>query len=288
MKQLFFALLLPFSLSWSATLKGRVIWAGTNEPLIGATVRVEGTRLGASCGISGNFIIKDLPPGRIILTTGYIGCISRKDTLIITREDEEVWIDLKLKCDVSFEELQMQLLSAAERVELKSYQDSLVAIARRMLPLSITIDSLYCDPKISRGEDLFAIISMHNNCDIPIYVLKNYPCLRRISTFTVEPGGDTLRTHVAVVDFIGEKCRYEWSDLICIPPKSTLQYPKTHVWPENCKYMTGQGSPIRLEYEYERPVSAGVELNWDPGNLLPYLKAIEGRFVSENAWRLVK
>lgn len=129
---------------------------------------------------------------------------------------------------------------------------------------------------------------MRNNCDIPVYMLKNYPCLRRISTFTVDPGGDTLRAHVGVCDFIGEKCRYEWSDLICIPPKSTLHYPKTLVWPEQCKFMAEQDYPIRIEYEYEKPVSSGVELNWHPSNLLPYLKAIEGQFVSEDGWRLGK
>ncbi|MEK9136895.1 MAG: carboxypeptidase-like regulatory domain-containing protein, partial [Bacteroidota bacterium] len=45
----------------------------TGEALIGATVAIEGTTLGASSDINGDFIILGVPPGEYTIRASYVG-----------------------------------------------------------------------------------------------------------------------------------------------------------------------------------------------------------------------
>ena len=55
-----------------ATLKGTVVDAVTNEPLIGATIAVQGTTQGAITDVNGGFVLKISKPGETIVFS-YIG-----------------------------------------------------------------------------------------------------------------------------------------------------------------------------------------------------------------------
>ena len=55
-----------------ATLKGMVVDAGTNEPLIGATVAVKGSTLGAITDVNGGFTLK-VPNSGVTIVFTYIG-----------------------------------------------------------------------------------------------------------------------------------------------------------------------------------------------------------------------
>ena len=52
-----------------ATVKGMVVDAGTNEPLIGATVAVQGTTQGAITDVNGGFTLKLAKKGVTIVFT---------------------------------------------------------------------------------------------------------------------------------------------------------------------------------------------------------------------------
>ena len=54
-------------------LRGRVTDSQSGEPLIGANVVIEGTSLGASSDINGDYIILGVPPGVYSVRTSYIG-----------------------------------------------------------------------------------------------------------------------------------------------------------------------------------------------------------------------
>jgi len=54
-------------------LSGKIVDAGTGEGLIGASVAVEGTSLGAATDLDGNFIFQNLPAGTYTLNIRYIG-----------------------------------------------------------------------------------------------------------------------------------------------------------------------------------------------------------------------
>lgn len=67
-----FLFLLSFS-SFSATLKGIVNDAKTNEPLVGASILLKNSRLGASAGLDGSFIMKNVPVGTYDVIVRYVG-----------------------------------------------------------------------------------------------------------------------------------------------------------------------------------------------------------------------
>lgn len=54
-------------------LSGKVVDATTNEPLVGATVIIEGTSMGAATDLNGNFVILDVRPGTYALKASAVG-----------------------------------------------------------------------------------------------------------------------------------------------------------------------------------------------------------------------
>ena len=65
------------------TLKGKVTDQATREPLIGATIVVEGAdpAVSATTDEAGNFTLKELPVGRVTLQVSYIGYEKRSRKL---------------------------------------------------------------------------------------------------------------------------------------------------------------------------------------------------------------
>lgn len=76
-RKLFFALLMllvPALLyAQSGKLRGTIVDKATGESLIGANVIIEGTNLGASTDLNGEYIILNVPPGVYTMKTSYIG-----------------------------------------------------------------------------------------------------------------------------------------------------------------------------------------------------------------------
>ena len=55
------------------TVTGTVIDKSTGEPVIGATVRVDGTSLGAATDLNGRFTIANVPETAKLLKVSYVG-----------------------------------------------------------------------------------------------------------------------------------------------------------------------------------------------------------------------
>src|SRR5262245_15132338 len=67
-------LLLPaLVLAQDGKMRGRILDRESNEPLIGASVVVDGTTLGASTDINGDYIVLSVPPGAYTVKVSYIG-----------------------------------------------------------------------------------------------------------------------------------------------------------------------------------------------------------------------
>lgn len=57
----------------TGTLHGKVIDSDTGEPLIGASVIVPGARIGGIADLQGEYVIKNVPVGNVILEFSYVG-----------------------------------------------------------------------------------------------------------------------------------------------------------------------------------------------------------------------
>jgi outer membrane receptor protein involved in Fe transport len=69
---LFLLLLIPFNLK-SAEIFGTITSKSTNEPMVGATIRIEGTNLGAYSGLDGTYRIRNVQPGQYNLNATFVG-----------------------------------------------------------------------------------------------------------------------------------------------------------------------------------------------------------------------
>lgn len=94
MKHLLFSIALQIALastvfSQTGTIRGSIKDSKTNEDLIGATVLIEGTTLGAATDVNGFFSISKVPAGKVKLVLTYVA-YKKKEIPNITVEAEKV------------------------------------------------------------------------------------------------------------------------------------------------------------------------------------------------------
>jgi outer membrane receptor protein involved in Fe transport len=83
----FLVLLLPtILLAQNSEIRGRLTDASTNEPLVGATVTLVGTTMGASSDASGSFVIANIPTGSYTLRVAYVGYVSAERRITLGAE----------------------------------------------------------------------------------------------------------------------------------------------------------------------------------------------------------
>jgi outer membrane receptor protein involved in Fe transport len=80
----------------TGSVAGRVVDKRTGEPLIQASVVVEGTELGAATDANGRYLIINLPPGRYAVTASYTGYNDHRITDVLVIQDLTATVDFKL------------------------------------------------------------------------------------------------------------------------------------------------------------------------------------------------
>ncbi|MFN3346076.1 MAG: carboxypeptidase-like regulatory domain-containing protein, partial [Chloroherpetonaceae bacterium] len=126
-------LLLASSASTSAyfgttgKLTGVVKDAQTGEPLIGATVVLQGTKLGAKTNFDGEYTILNIPPGQYSLRVTYVGYQSKTVEKITIRVDLTTRVDVEL----SSQSVQVQevVVSAERPIVIKDQTFSSAVVA---------------------------------------------------------------------------------------------------------------------------------------------------------------
>lgn len=99
-KLLLLAYLILFSQSiYAQGIKGKISESTTSEPLIGATVKIIGTSLGAVADVDGNYSIDDLKPGTYDLRFSYIGYNDKNFKGIVVKSGEITKLDVVLSID---------------------------------------------------------------------------------------------------------------------------------------------------------------------------------------------
>jgi hypothetical protein len=84
----------------TGSVRGRVTDKQTSEPLIGASVVIDGTELGIATDLNGQYQIINVPPGSHSVTASYTGYNDQRVTGVQVVQDNTVTIDFKLAVTV--------------------------------------------------------------------------------------------------------------------------------------------------------------------------------------------
>ena len=125
-------LLFPFSGN-SATIKGRVLDL-YGQPIAGAVVEIKELGLKVSCDEQGNFILKNLPPGKYKIIFSHPYFMPGLLTLEV-KAGEGRWVEFGLKAKTA------KLLTLREEVTVVAQADSVIDVSlpshRTIIPQSV-------------------------------------------------------------------------------------------------------------------------------------------------------
>ncbi len=79
----------------SATIRGTIHEKGSNEPLQGVAVFLEGTNLGTATSASGNYVLNNIPAGNYVLVSRLLGFEVKKFTITIDSQSD-LTVDFKM------------------------------------------------------------------------------------------------------------------------------------------------------------------------------------------------
>ena len=101
-----FFFLMANGFAQTGTIKGIIVDAKTNEPLIGASVLVEGTSNGAAADLDGNFVIQNVGEGSYSLRATYVAYRPVVITNVLVESGKETILRMSLETDdVSLDEV---------------------------------------------------------------------------------------------------------------------------------------------------------------------------------------
>ena len=103
-----FTLFLTNLYAQSGTIKGKVTDAKTGEPLIGVSVIIKGSTMGAAADLDGNFLIRNIPQGTYTLVASYVAYKAETKADIKVENNTTTAIEFKLQPeDYSLEEVEV-------------------------------------------------------------------------------------------------------------------------------------------------------------------------------------
>ncbi|SMO79112.1 TonB-dependent receptor [Gracilimonas mengyeensis] len=91
----------PIFAQSTGTITGRVTDAKTGEPLIGATVVLEGTELGDATNPDGRFTIDDIPTKTYNVKASYVGFVTQTRFNVVVRSEGNIDLNFELEEQVS-------------------------------------------------------------------------------------------------------------------------------------------------------------------------------------------
>ncbi|MDO5663942.1 MAG: TonB-dependent receptor [Bacteroidia bacterium] len=127
---LFFASTSAIYAQTGGTIKGTITDLKTKEPLIGASVLIEGTSNGAAADLDGNFVINNIPAGTYTLIASYVAYESVKKTGIVVEKNREAIVNFQMSSDdISLQEVEVVARAnrESENILLLEQKKALVA-----------------------------------------------------------------------------------------------------------------------------------------------------------------
>ncbi|MGF1671405.1 MAG: TonB-dependent receptor domain-containing protein [Balneolaceae bacterium] len=138
----------------SGTIAGKVTETGTNEPLIGATVSIQGTTLGATVDMDGNYRILNVPPGLYVLEARFLGFATVVVEEVVVRTDLTTTQDFQLREEIFQGE---EITVVAERPviirDLTSSESRVSSEEIKKLPVQEIGDIIRLQAGVNIGDD---------------------------------------------------------------------------------------------------------------------------------------
>ena len=104
------------AIAQTGTIKGIIKDAKTNEPLIGASVLVEGTTNGAAADLDGNYVIQNVAAGTHTLIVSYVSYNQITHTGVVVESNSETVLDFEMSSD----DITLQEVEVVARVNRES------------------------------------------------------------------------------------------------------------------------------------------------------------------------
>ena len=135
MRRKFVLTILPvvlFSAAFAQTgiIRGTIIDAKTDEPLIGASVLVEGTTNGAAADLDGNYIIQNVPAGTYTLVVSYVAYNQVTREGVAVESNQETVVDFEMASDdITLQEVEVVVRAnrESENILLMEQRQALLA-----------------------------------------------------------------------------------------------------------------------------------------------------------------
>ncbi|MFA7494526.1 MAG: TonB-dependent receptor, partial [Proteiniphilum sp.] len=127
---LFFLAFPVYGYGQTGIIKGKIVDAKTNEPLIGASVLIEGTTNGAAADLDGNYIIRNVDAGTYTLIASYVAYQNETKTGVVVGGNNETTIDFLLRGDdINLQEVEVVARAnrESENILLMEQRQALVA-----------------------------------------------------------------------------------------------------------------------------------------------------------------
>ena len=133
-------------------IAGRAREADTREPLVGISVVVDGTTMGASTDVDGNYTIVNVPPGTYTIVASGVGFQRKRYVNVKVSVDFTTRLDVELGTDViALEAVEVEAEAPMIRRDLTSSQTVVDASSIEALPVESVTQILSLQAGIIQG-----------------------------------------------------------------------------------------------------------------------------------------
>ncbi len=184
----------------SQTIRGKITDASNSDPLIGAVIKIEGTKLGAVTDLDGTYEIPDIAAGKYTVIFSYIGYQSKTVKDVIVNLKDATKIDIALDADgIETEEITVESTSTLaneqslllEQKNSTKIQDGISEQQIKRAPDAAASDVLKRVPGVSIVDNKFVFVrgtsERYNNTTLNGVLVPSTEADRKSFSFDLIP-----------------------------------------------------------------------------------------------------
>jgi hypothetical protein len=260
----------------AAIISGIVKDVMTQDPISNIYLNLKGANKNTTSDNDGLFKFVDIQPGTYTLIIRTIGDkkeayqfpIATKYDSIFLKINLAVPNGIKLICNSVIEVYQQKL-----KTDFPDIRDA----------LDIQISKVLNIDDVDGEEGLYINLKITNNSDVPVYVFKDYFCLRRLTPIIIDSNNDTLDYHYSLIECNDQPVINNPSDLIEIDADSYIII-KNQLLSFYYHHQLLHGDyKVKVIYEFQFPnyiVNPRDHSAMSTSIIDGYCKVIRGRFES--------